>query len=53
VIRGLSHLTFIVRDLDRMEQLLRSVLSAQNVYDSGEATFSLSKERFFIVAGLV
>jgi len=52
VIRALSHLTFIVRDLDRMEVLLRSVLDAQKVYDSGEATFSLSKERFFIVAGL-
>jgi catechol 2,3-dioxygenase-like lactoylglutathione lyase family enzyme len=46
---GLSHLTFIVRDLDRMEGLLTSVLGARKVYDSGDATFSLSKERFFLV----
>jgi catechol 2,3-dioxygenase-like lactoylglutathione lyase family enzyme len=35
-----------------MEILLSSVLGARKVYDSGEATFSLSKERFFVVAGL-
>jgi fosfomycin resistance protein FosX len=52
VISGLSHLTFIVRDLDRMEALLTSVLGARKVYDSGDMTFSLSKERFFVVGGL-
>ena len=49
MIQSLSHLTFIVRDLDRMEALLTSVLGARKVYDSGDATFSLSKERFFLV----
>lgn len=49
MIEGLSHLTFIVRDLDRMETLLTSVFDAEKVYDSGDDTFSLSKERFFIV----
>jgi fosfomycin resistance protein FosX len=52
VISGLSHITFIVRDLDRMEVLLTSVLGARKVYDSGDMTFSLSKERFFVVGGL-
>lgn len=52
MIEGLSHLTFIVRDLDRMEAILTRVLGAKKVYDSGERTFSLSKERFFDVAGL-
>jgi fosfomycin resistance protein FosX len=51
MVRGLSHITFIVRDLDRMETLLTSVLGARKVYDSGEDTFSLSKERFFLVGG--
>ncbi|WP_255368557.1 FosX/FosE/FosI family fosfomycin resistance hydrolase [Agromyces sp. CF514] len=46
---GLSHVTFIVRDLDRMEQILLTVLGAKRVYDSGERTFSLSAERFFLV----
>lgn len=52
MIQGLSHMTFIVRDLDRMEALLTTVLDAQKVYDSGNETFSLSKERFFVVSGL-
>lgn len=52
MVEGLSHLTFIVRDLDRMEKVLVNVLDAERVYDSGEETFSLSKERFFRVAGL-
>ncbi len=52
MVEGLSHLTFIVRDLDRMEKLLVDVLGAERIYDSSEETFSLSKERFFIVAGL-
>jgi fosfomycin resistance protein FosX len=51
-IEGLSHITFIVRDLDRMERLLTMVLHARKVYDSGSKTFSLSKERFFLVGGL-
>ena len=46
---GLSHLTFIVADLDRMEQVLTGVLGARKVYDSGSDTFSLSEERFFLI----
>lgn len=46
---ALSHITFIVRDLDRMEQILTGVLKARKVYDSGEQRFSLSRERFFTV----
>lgn len=52
MIEGLSHLTFIVRDLDRTEALLVDVLGAERVYDSGEETYSVSKERFFVLAGL-
>nr|WP_269434810.1 FosX/FosE/FosI family fosfomycin resistance hydrolase [Cochlodiniinecator piscidefendens] len=45
-------MTFIVEDLDAMEQILTTVLSARKIYDSGENSFSLSKERFFDIAGL-
>ena len=48
MIEGLSHITFIVRDLDRMEKILVSVLGARKVYDSGDNTFSESRERFFL-----
>lgn len=49
MIHGISHITFIVADLDRMEAVLVGVLAARKVYDSGADTFSLSKERFFLV----
>jgi fosfomycin resistance protein FosX len=52
VIEGLSHLTFIVRDLERMSRLIETVLGGRQVYASGDATFSLSREKFFIVAGM-
>ena len=48
MIAGLSHITFIVRDLDRMEEILVSVLGARKVYDSGDNTFSVSRARFFL-----
>ena len=51
MIQGLSHMTFIVRDLSRMEAILTTVLGARKVYDSGDETFSLSRERFFLVGG--
>jgi catechol 2,3-dioxygenase-like lactoylglutathione lyase family enzyme len=52
MIEGLSHITFIVRDLDRMEAFLRAVFEAERVYDSGPDTHSLSRERFFIIGGV-
>lgn len=52
MIEGLSHMTFIVSDLDKMEIMLTTVLDAKKIYDSGDNTFSLSEERFFDVGGL-
>ena len=49
MIEGLSHITFIVRDLDRMENILTTVLHAKKVYDSGNKSFSLSREKFFLI----
>ncbi len=46
---GLSHITFIVADLDHMEEVLTGVLGARKIYDSGSEAFSLSEERFFLV----
>lgn len=48
MIRALSHITFMVRDLDRMEDLLTGVVGARKVYDSGDESFSISRERFFV-----
>ena len=46
---GLSHITFVCADLDRMQQVLEEVLEARCVYASGAEQFSLSEERFFMV----
>lgn len=46
---GLSHITFIVSDLNRMTEILISVLGAREVYASGKDTFSFSQEKFFLV----
>lgn len=51
MVKGLSHITFIARDLNRMESILTTILDARRVYDSGDETFSLSRERFFLVGG--
>ncbi|WP_371437449.1 FosX/FosE/FosI family fosfomycin resistance hydrolase [Polaromonas sp.] len=50
-IEGVSHITFIVRDLDRMAELLCEGLGAQEVYDSKAKNFSLSREKFFVLGG--
>lgn len=48
-IQAISHITFVVRNLDRMSSLLCNGLGAREVYDSGTTTFSLSKEKFFVL----
>ncbi|PID35901.1 MAG: FosX/FosE/FosI family fosfomycin resistance thiol transferase [Rhodobacterales bacterium] len=52
MVQGLSHITFIVRDLDKMEAVLTSILDAKKIYDSGDKTFSIAKERFFDIGGI-
>ena len=51
-ILGLSHLTFIVRDVDRTARLFCEGLGAQEVYDSQGRNFSLSREKFVLLGGL-
>ena len=52
MIQGLSHLTFIVRDLDMMARIIVEVLGGEEVYASGDATFSTSREKFFVAGGI-
>lgn len=51
-IQDLSHITLIVHNLDRTSELLTSILGATEVYSSGEQNFSLSREKFFLLAGI-
>lgn len=49
---GISHLTFIVRDLDRMAAFLCDGLGARAVYDSAGRNFSRSREKFFLLGDI-
>ena len=52
MIEGLSHITFIVRDLERTSSFLSGIFDAKEVYSSGDATFSISREKFFLIGGM-
>lgn len=52
MVEGISHVTFVVKSLDRMTELLERVFDAEEVYASGDATFSISREKFFLVGGV-
>ncbi|WP_343232644.1 FosX/FosE/FosI family fosfomycin resistance hydrolase [Microvirga antarctica] len=52
MIEGLSHLTFITADLDRMTALIEQVLEGREVYGSGDRPFSIAREKFFTVGEL-
>lgn len=51
MIEGISHLTFIVKDLERTAIFLRSIFDAQEVYSSEDNIYSLSREKFFLISG--
>jgi len=52
LIGGLSHITLIVKDLERTSLFLEKIFNAKQVYSSGDNTFSLSEEKFFLINGL-
>jgi len=47
----ISHITFIVRDLEKATEFFTYIFNAKEVYASGNNTFSLSKEKFFTITG--
>ncbi|EAE2642546.1 FosX/FosE/FosI family fosfomycin resistance thiol transferase [Listeria monocytogenes] len=52
MISELSHITLIVKDLNKTTAFLQNIFNAEEIYSSGDKTFSLSKEKFFLIAGL-
>ena len=52
MIECLSHMTFIVHDLDRMSAILTGIFDAREVYASDAQQFSLSREKFFLIGDL-
>lgn len=51
-INGISHITFIVSDLDRTSGLIEYIFDAEEVYSSGDETHSYSKEKYFTINGI-
>ena len=51
-IQGISHVTFVVRDLERASRLFCEGLGAREVYDSNGHNFSISREKFFVLGGV-
>ncbi len=52
MISGLSHITFVTRDIEAFARIVIEVLGGEEIYDSGQKQFSLSREKFFIAGGL-
>lgn len=52
MISSISHMTFIVKDLERSALFFKKIFGAAEVYASGEKTFSLSKEKFLLIGDL-
>jgi catechol 2,3-dioxygenase-like lactoylglutathione lyase family enzyme len=51
MIEGLSHITFIVKNLEQAVTFFKCIFEAEEIYSSEDKTFSLSKEKFFLIGG--
>jgi len=49
MIEGISHITFVVHDLEKASSFFQDIFDAKEVYSSGEKTHSLSREKFFLI----
>ena len=52
MILGLSHMTFIVKNLEASTAFWTDIFGAQEVYASGDRTFSVAREKFFLVGDM-
>ncbi len=51
-IKGLSHITFICRNIEKTADMFKCIFGAEVIYSSGDKQFSLSKEIFLKIAGI-
>ena len=49
MIEGISHLTFIVKDIELASTFFQFIFDAEEIYSSEDETFSLSREKFFLI----
>ncbi len=46
---AISHITLIVKDINKTANLLKLIFHAEEVYSSGQKNFSLSPEKYFLI----
>lgn len=51
-IESISHVTFIVKDIEKSANMLIELFAAKEIYDSMDKNFSLSREKFFLINDL-
>lgn len=51
MIEGISHITFIVKDLERASTFFSVIFDAEEIYSSGDKTYSLTREKFYKING--
>ena len=51
-IKGISHITFICQDIEKSVTLFKGIFDAEEIYASGDRTFSVAREIFLKVAGI-
>ena len=51
-IQSLSHVTFVVEDIERTAMFLCEGLGAEEIYDSQAKNFTISREKFFLLGGV-
>ncbi len=51
MIKGISHITFVVKDLERASIFFRSIFDAKEIYSSEDEKFSLNREKFYLIGG--
>jgi catechol 2,3-dioxygenase-like lactoylglutathione lyase family enzyme len=49
MIEGISHITFVVHDLEKTAVFFQTIFDAKEVYSSGDRKFSIAREKFFMV----
>jgi len=49
MIEGISHITLIVKDLEKAAIFFTQIFDAGEIYSSENRTFSISREKFFLI----
>ena len=52
MIQCISHITIVVKDLEKSSKLFCEGLDAKEIYDSKNKNFSISREKFFDLGGV-